>query len=97
MLTITHDAAVALAGARAASGAPDTFGTRFSVEIPPQAGEPQLSISFVEHPAVGDDVSEQEGMPVFVDPQLAVALPEATIDAKPIDGETQLILERPTP
>ena len=97
MLTITHDAAVALAGARAAAGAPETYGTRFSVEIPPGADEPQLSISFVEHAAAGDQVSEQEGMPVYVDPQLAVALPEATIDAKPIDGETQLVLERPAP
>lgn len=97
MLTITHDAAVALAGARAATGAPDSYGTRFSIDIPPGANEPRLSISFVEQPAAGDNVSEQEGMSVYVDPQLAEAIPEATIDAKPIDGETQLILERAAP
>lgn len=94
MLTITHDAAVALSAARAAAGAPATYGTRFSIADLPETGEPRLAVSFVERPIEGDDVSEQEGMAVYVAPELAESLPEATIDAKPIDGEAQLVLDR---
>jgi Fe-S cluster assembly iron-binding protein IscA len=97
MLTITHDAAVALSAARAAAGAPDTFGTRFSIAEPPETGEPRLAVTFVERPIEGDRVSEQEGMAVYVAPELEESLPEATIDAKPVDGEPQLILERDAP
>jgi Fe-S cluster assembly iron-binding protein IscA len=96
MLTITHDAAVALSAARAAAGAPDTFGTRFSI-AEPETGEPRLAVTFVERPIEGDRVSEQEGMAVYVAPELEESLPEATIDAKPVDGEPQLILERDAP
>jgi len=94
MLRITHDAAVALSSARSASGAPDTFGTRFSIADAAEAGPNRLAITFVERPIEGDDVSEQEGMAVYVAPELSEAMPQATIDAKPVDGETQLILER---
>jgi Fe-S cluster assembly iron-binding protein IscA len=97
MLTITHDAAVALSAARAAAGAPDTFGTRFSIAQPPETVEPRLAVTFVERPIEGDAVSEQEGMAVYVAPELEESLPEATIDAKPVDGEPQLILERAAP
>lgn len=97
MLTITHDAAVALSAARAAAGAPDTFGTRFSITEPRETGEPRLAVTFVERPIEGDRVSEQEGMAVYVAPELEESVPEATIDAKPVDGEPQLILERDAP
>jgi Fe-S cluster assembly iron-binding protein IscA len=97
MLTITHDAAVALSAARAAAGAPDTFGTRFSIAELPETGEPRLAVTFVERPIEGDRVSEQEGMAVYVAPEFEESLPEATIDAKPVDGEPQLILERDAP
>jgi Fe-S cluster assembly iron-binding protein IscA len=94
MLRITHDAAVALSNARAASGAPETFGTRFTVASAPHiGGEPRLAIVFVEHPVAGDEVSEQEGMRVFVAPELSEAIPDATIDAKPIDSDLQLVLK----
>jgi Fe-S cluster assembly iron-binding protein IscA len=97
MLRITHDAAVALSTAREASGAPDTFGTRFSIADLPEIDTPRLAVTFVERPVAGDDVSEQESMAVYVAPELSEELPEATIDAKPIDGQTQLILERDGP
>ncbi len=94
MLKITHDAAVALNSARAAAGAPDQFGARFSIANVPEEGGARLAITFVEAPAAGDDVSEQEGLNVYVAPELVQAIPEATVDAKPMDGETQLVLER---
>jgi len=94
MLKITHDAAVALSSARAASGAPDAYGARFSITTQAEQGGARLAVTFVERPADGDDVSEQEGLPVYVAPDLVQAMPEATIDAKPVDGETQLIVQR---
>jgi hypothetical protein len=94
MLKITHDAAVALSMARSASGAPETYGTRFTVgSAPPIGGEPRLAIVFVEHPMAGDEVSEQEGMRIFVAPELSEAIPHATIDAKPVDSDLQLVLK----
>jgi Fe-S cluster assembly iron-binding protein IscA len=95
MFRITHDAAVALSAARAASGAPENFGTRFSVSE--AQGQPRLAVTFVEQPIPGDNVTEQEGMPVYVAPELSEAIPEATVDAEPVDGEPQLVLKRPTP
>ncbi len=94
MLKVTHDAAVALNSARAAAGAPDEFGARFSIANVPEQGGARLAITFVDGPAAGDDITEQEGLNVYVAPELARAIPEATIDAKPVDGETQLVLER---
>lgn len=94
MLKITHDAAVALSSARAAAGAPDQFGARFSITNAPEQGGARLAITFVESPAAGDTVSEQEGLNVYVAPELVQAIPDATVDAKPMDGETQLVLER---
>ncbi len=54
----------------------------------------RLAITFVDAPAKGDDVTEQEGRNVNVAPELVQASPDATVDVKPIDGETQLVLER---
>ena len=94
MLKITHDAAVALTSARAAAGAPDEFGARFSIATAPEQGGARLAITFVDAPVTGDDVSEQEGLNVYVAPELVQAIPDATVDARPVEGETQLVLER---
>jgi Fe-S cluster assembly iron-binding protein IscA len=45
-------------------------------------------------PVEGDTVVEQDGFSVFVAPEVAQALPDGTLDAKPVDGETKLVLER---
>lgn len=97
MFRITHEAATALSTARAASGAPESFGTRFSMAEAREIGQPRLAVTFVEGPVPGDEVSEQEGMPVYVAPELSAAIPEATVDAEPVDGDTQLVLKSPTP
>jgi hypothetical protein len=48
MLKITHDAAVALSSARAASGAPDAYGARFSITTQAEQGGARLAVTFVE-------------------------------------------------
>jgi hypothetical protein len=45
-------------------------------------------------PIACDTVVEQAGFSVFVAPEVAQALPDGTLDAKPVDGETKLVLER---
>lgn len=91
MITLTHDAAEALTNARAASGASDRCGVRFFAVQTPEEGQ-ALAFDFVERPEPQDEVAEQEGMPVFVDPTLAGVIGDSTLEAREADGRTQLVL-----
>lgn len=94
MLKVTHDAATLLASSRASSGHPETFGVRFFVTEVPGEGKAQLAFEFVPDPRPQDQVAEQEGLSVYVAPELSEALGEATIDAQEAGSGKQLILRR---
>ena len=91
MIKLTHDAAALLTDARAASGAPDQYGVRFYVVDTPQQGQ-ALAFDFVERPEPQDEVADQEGLPVYVAPELSNIVHDSTLDAKKTDGRAQLVL-----
>ena len=94
MFKVTSSAASTLSSVRAASGVPETYGARFALADADAPSGGRLAVSFVDKPVQGDTVIEQDGFSVFVAPEVAQALPDGTLDAKPVDGETKLVLER---
>jgi Fe-S cluster assembly iron-binding protein IscA len=93
MLTITQEAAAVLTDARESSGAPDHFGIRIFAAVPPEGGDPQLAITFLPDAIPGDEVTEVEGLRAFIEPDLAEALAEVTLDAEFADeGGATLVL-----
>lgn len=91
MLKITHDAAALLSTARASSGAPEQAGVRFYVVETPQQGK-ALAFDFVEAPEPQDEVDEQQGLSVYVAPELATAVGDSTLDTQQTDGRSKLVL-----
>ena len=92
MLRITHQAAALLNQIRAGAGAPDSHGVRFFAQPAAQGGT-QVGLDFVAQPAEGDLVSKQEDLSVFVAADVAEPLAQAVVDAKPVNGAPQLVLD----
>lgn len=92
MLRITQQAAELLSDVRIGAGAPPEYGVRFFAEISNDAGT-QIGLSFVPTPVEGDQVSNQEGMPVYVAAEVAEPLSEAVIDARAENGTPELTID----
>jgi Fe-S cluster assembly iron-binding protein IscA len=92
MLRITQPAATLLSQARAESGAAEGSGVRFFAQAVNEANT-EIRLNFVPQPAEGDQVSKQEGLPVYVAAEVAEPLKEAVVDAKPVNGAAQLVLD----
>ncbi len=90
MLQMTQAAATLLNEIRSTSEIPAQAGVRV---YPEKLGESEVSIGvgFVDDPMPGDQVSEQEGIRLFVAPEIAGPLDATKIDVTRSDGETQLI------
>ena len=91
MLQITHAAAELLSEIRKEQQVPDDHGLRVFAET---ANEDEVSIGlgFTDTPAAGDQVTEQEGLKVFVAPEVAAPLTDTTIDVTPAsNGATRLV------
>lgn len=89
MLEITHDAATLLGEIRREQDVPESYGLRVFAEGA-QAGEVTIGLGFTDEPAADDQVSEQEGMLVYVAQELAAPLEDAAIDVGEQDGESHL-------
>ena len=79
MLQITHGAATFLSELRRGQDVPETYGLR----IFPETTEPDeitVALGFTDAPADGDQVTERDGLRVFVAPELAAPLEDAAID-----------------
>lgn len=90
MLQITPDAANFLSELREGQDVPETYGLR----IFPESTEPDeltVGLGFTNPPAEGDHVTEQDGMRVFVAPELAAPLEDAAIDVTADDGAPRLV------
>ena len=90
MLQITHDAATFLSELRRGQDVPDTYGLR----VYPESSEPDevtIALGFTDAPADGDHVTEQDGLRVFVAPELASPLEDAAIDVTAEEGAERLI------
>lgn len=90
MLEITHGAAALLTEIRRGQDVPDDYGLRV---FPEQSGPGELAIGlgFTDAPVAGDQVTEAEGMKVFVAEELAAPLDDAAIDVAQDNGAARLI------
>jgi Fe-S cluster assembly iron-binding protein IscA len=93
MLRITNEAATVLTEVRSASGYPETYGFRVYADRSTQG--PEIGFGFAAVPAEGDEVSEQEGVRIFVAPEVAEPLSESVIDVAKGGDTTRLVLRKP--
>jgi Fe-S cluster assembly iron-binding protein IscA len=93
VLQITHGAATFLSELREGQDVPDTYGLRIYPETT-EADEVTVALGFTDSPTDGDQVTEQDGLRVFVAPELAAPLADAAMDVS-ADGEAPRLLFRP--
>jgi Fe-S cluster assembly iron-binding protein IscA len=91
MLKLSHDAAKILNEARAEAAVPASYGLRIFAE--PGADGSNLAIAFAAGPEQGDEVSEQDGLSVFVSRDVAEPLDEAVLDVERSDTGVSLIIK----
>jgi Fe-S cluster assembly iron-binding protein IscA len=94
VLEITHDAATLLAEIRRGQEVPDTYGLRVFPEST-EPGEVTIGLGFTDEPAPGDQVTEQDGMRVFVAQELATPLEDTAIDITPGSNGASRLVFRP--
>lgn len=90
MLQITHAAVDLLNQIRQGADISDDAGVRVYPEQT-SGDEVSIGIGFINDPMPGDQVSEQEGLRLFVAPEIAGPLDTTMIDVTRTDGEAQLI------
>lgn len=91
MLQITNGAATFLSELRQGQDVPETYGLRVFPEST-EPGEITIGLGFTDAPAEGDQVTEKDGLKVFIAPELATPLEDAAIDvAAENDGAARLI------
>jgi Fe-S cluster assembly iron-binding protein IscA len=90
VLQITHGAATFLSELRRGQEVPDTYGLRVFPEST-EPGEVTIGLGFTDTPHEGDQVTEQDGLRVFVAPELAAPLDDAAIDVAGDNGAPRLI------
>jgi Fe-S cluster assembly iron-binding protein IscA len=99
VLEITHGAAALLTELRKGQDVPEDYGLRVFPETD-QPGEVTIGLGFTDQPAMGDQVSETDGLKVFVAQELAAPLEDAAIDVATQNGASKLIFrpkEAPQP
>lgn len=91
MLQITHAAAELLSEIRREQDVPEDHGLRVFAETS-NADEVSIGLGFTAAPAAGDQVTEQDGLKVFVAPEVAAPLTDTAIDVTPAsNGATRLV------
>ena len=94
MLEITHDAATLLTEIRRGQDVPDSFGLRVFPEST-EPGEVTIGLGFTDEPVQGDQVTEQDGIRVFVAQELATPLEDTAIDITPSSNGASKLVFRP--
>ena len=90
MLQITPDAATFLSELRRGHDMPDTYGLRVFPEST-APGEVSIGLGFTDDPLDGDQVTEHDGLRIFVAPELAEPLGDAEIDVTAEDGTSRIV------
>ena len=90
MLEMTNRAATLLTELHRNSDIPDHAGVRVYGESTPD-GKASLAIGFTEEPVPGDQVTETNGVKLFVAPEVAAPLQDAVMDVTGDNGGSQLI------
>ena len=81
MLALTHDAAAVIRSIVEQADVPEEGGLRITAE-PLDEQQAALELSVVEEPEALDEVVEQEGAHVFLEPVVAEALADKVLDAE---------------
>jgi Fe-S cluster assembly iron-binding protein IscA len=89
VLTLTDQAVDVVRGLTQSPQAPENAGLRLA------PGGDGLELSVVSDPAPGDDVIDEGGVRVFVEPQASQLLDEQTLDANVTDGQVSFFLAGP--
>jgi len=90
MLQVTARAATLLKQERSQRGVPDNFGLRIA-QSDGDSRSP-VHLEFTERPAPGDEVSEMNGLRLFVASEIAEPLTEQAIDTKEDDHGANLVI-----
>jgi Fe-S cluster assembly iron-binding protein IscA len=90
VLEITQGAAALLTELRKGQDVPDDYGLRVFPETA-EPGEVTIGLGFTDQPVTGDQVTEADGMKVFVAQELAGPLEDAAIDVAQENGKEQLV------
>lgn len=94
MLTLTDNAQTLVRDITAQPGLPEGGGLR----IAPAAAAPgQLQVSIAAAPEPGDQVVDESGARVFVEPEIAELLGDSTLDAQPGADGPALVLTQAQP
>jgi iron-sulfur cluster assembly protein len=84
MLAISENAAEAIRGLVAAPEVPDSAGLRITA---PPTGETSFELSVAATPAEDDQVVEEQGAQVFLEPSAAALLENKRLDAQVEAGQ----------
>jgi Fe-S cluster assembly iron-binding protein IscA len=79
MLELTESAAAALDSLRRNEGIPESHGTRLTGGLRPE-GNLEVRLEFVETPDEADQITEQSGTEMYIDPEVAEPLSSAVMD-----------------
>jgi len=90
MLQLTVRAATLLKQERSQRGVPESFGLRIA-QSESDSRSP-VHLEFTEAPAPGDEVSETNGLRLFVAAEIAEPLTEQAIDTKESDEGANLVI-----
>ena len=91
MLALTHDAATIIRSIVEQSEVPDEAGLRIAARQL-EGDEAALELSIAEEPQSTDEVVEQEGAQVFLEPLAAEALSDKVLDAAVEEGGVRFTL-----
>jgi len=94
MVEITQGATNLLNAVRAAEGVPENYGLRFYPETAGDGGAGG-GLAFAKAPAQGDQVSEQEEIPLYVAPEVAQELTEAVLDVEAEGSSQRFVIRAP--
>jgi iron-sulfur cluster assembly protein len=90
VLTLTENATLVIKSITGADGAPEGAGVRISQENP---SDPALAVTTTESPTKGDQVLEEAGARVFLEPNAAATLDDKILDAAVDDkGSVEFLL-----
>jgi iron-sulfur cluster assembly protein len=92
MLLLTDSAKAAVRQMVSAHEAPEGSGLRITAG-PTGEGDAELSLELTTAPAVGDEIVEEDGARVFLDPAAASLLDNKLLDATEHDDHVHLTVE----
>ncbi|HEX5267526.1 MAG TPA: hypothetical protein VFW24_12200 [Acidimicrobiales bacterium] len=91
MFQVTHAAATQLMEVRRERSLPESAGLRVFGE-PRPGGEVALGLTFTEVPAEDDQITEADGLPVFVGTEVAEVLASVALDVESTSEGPRLTL-----